>query len=157
MDVDRRESDPMVLFKEVVDGQRRKEARIPTPDDVRWLINSTMGEHRQQLLRHHVYWVEGQLRLGFESLFNAAHQAYVDICRHDAALGCLAKRGDFEEHIDHTVGYAAQKDVVAYSSLAIGMKDTLCELAKVRSDLRAQIDKAKTEVVPVRRTGWRQK
>ena len=159
MDVDVRETDPMVFLKEVVDSQRRRKERIseavipwlkskkiPTSKDVRCQINSTMGEHRQYLLRHHAYWGEWQLRLGFESLTEAAHQAYVDICRHDAALGSLAKRRDFQDNVDHTVGYAAQKDVVAYCSLVIGVRDTLCELAKVRADLELEIDETKTEV-----------
>ena len=98
-----------------------------------------MGEERQDLLRHHVYWKERQLRLGLDSLIRAAHQAYVDICRHDAALSSLARAMDFEDHADHTVGYAAQKDMVAYCSLGVGVLDTLRRIERARPDIKDKI------------------
>ena len=118
---------------------------LPTPDDIRNVINSRVGEQRQHLLRHHVYWKERQLRLGLESLIRAAHQAYVDICRHDAALGSLARGKDFQDHVDHTVGYTAQKDMMAYCSLAIAVHDTLHSIYKVRPAIEGEIRKIANE------------
>ena len=94
---------------------------------------------REEILRYHVYWEERQLRLGLKSLVRAAHQAYVDICRHDAALGSLAKATGFQEHIDHAIGYSAQKDVVAYCSLVFGVGDTLRRLKSRRPDIAEDI------------------
>ena len=111
-----------------------KSRTLPTPDHIQADINRSVGR-RPQLLRHHVYWEEYRLRLGLESLLRSAHQAYVDICRHDAALGSLANATDFERHIDQTVGYAAQKDVMAYCSLAFGALDTLRRITKRRADI----------------------
>ena len=147
-----READSRSLFKEFVRSQEKrdeeigkevesflKNEKVPTPDDVRKAINSCVGDRRQDLLRHHIYWKERQLRLGLESLLRAAHRAYVDICRHDAALGSLARTRDFEDHVDHTVGYAAQKDMVAYCSLAIGVLGNLRRIEATRPDIKKKI------------------
>ena len=119
---------------------------IPTPDDVREAINSCVGEKRDELLKHHFYWKERQLKLGLESLICAAYQAYVDICRHDAALGALASGEEFQDHVDHTVGYAAQKDMVAYCSLTSGVRDTLRKIKKERCDITDEIQKIEKEI-----------
>ncbi len=116
-----RETDFKSFFTEFVGIQRKREQGvrmevipclnsrgIPTPAGVREAINFSVEEERQDLLRHHVYWKERQLRLGLDSLIRAAHRAYVDICRHDAALGSLARKSDFEDHVDYTVGYATR-------------------------------------------------
>ena len=113
--------------------------QIPTPDDIQKHINNFVGWRRQDILRHHVFWPEHQLRQGLESLIRATHQAYIDVCRHDAALGALSSASDFESHVDQTVGYAAQKDVMAYCSLSIGVSDTLRRIKKRRSDIADQI------------------
>ena len=113
--------------------------QIPTPDDIREDIRGLVGR-RNELMRHHVFWKEHRLRLGMQSLVRAAHQAHVDICRHDAALGSLARVNDFEEHVDYTVGYAAQKDVMAYCSLAIGLNDTLRRIETKRPKITAEIE-----------------
>ncbi|MDE0250007.1 MAG: hypothetical protein OXK72_03260 [Gammaproteobacteria bacterium] len=114
--------------------------QIPTPNEVQENINRLAGGKRKKVLRHHVFWTEHQLRLGLESLVRTAHQAYIDVCRHDAALGALSSTSDFESHVDQTVGYAAQKDVMAYCSLAtIGVSDTLRRIKKRRSDITDQI------------------
>ena len=115
-----------------------KSRTLPTPDHVQADINRSVGR-RPQLLRYHVYWEEHRLRSGLESLLRSAHQAYVDICRHDAALGSLANATDFEHYIDQTVGYAAQKDVMAYCSLAFGALDTLRRIKRRRSDIEDKL------------------
>ena len=101
---------------------------LPTPDDVREAINSLVGETRRRILRHHRFRRERTLRQGLDSLVRAAHQASIDVCRHDAALGALADSVDFQDHVELVVGHAAQKDVVAYCALAFGVRDTLSEL-----------------------------
>ena len=138
-------------FSEVLKIQQRQEQKkcdrviaclktkiIPTPDDIRMAINGLVSR-REEVLGYHVYWEERQLRLGLESLVRAARQAYVDICRHDAALGSLAKATGFQEHIDHAIGYSAQKDVVAYCSLVFGVWDTLRRLKSRRPDIAEDI------------------
>jgi len=149
------EADPMSELRRLFDRQQQREQEIaektiipclerkefPTPDDVREAINFRGGE-RQELLRHHAYWKEWRLRSGLESLMSTVHQAYVDICRTDAALGALAKRKDFEKHIDRAVGYAAQKDMMAYCSLVVGIRDTLRRISKRRPDIKDDIQNA---------------
>ena len=131
------------IAEKIIEYLNRKE--LPTPDDIRDAINFRVGGQRQRVLRHHVYWKERQLRLGLESLIRAAHQAYVDICRHDAALGSLARGKDFQVHVDHTVGYTAQKDMMAYCSLAIGVHDTLRCVYKVHPAIEGEIRKIANE------------
>lgn len=136
------------FFREMEQSQRAREERIgqyakphlesgvlPTPDDVRDAINSLVGDARRKVLRHHAFWKERSLRKGLESLVHAAHRAYMDICRHDAALGALADSRDLQDQVDHAVGYAAQKDVVAYCALAQGVRDTLVKIRRLRSDI----------------------
>ena len=143
---------PDVSLQKIFDLQQEKEKRIsekvilclerkkfPTPDDIRQDINSSGNEQREYILRHHAYWKERQLKLGLESLIYAAHQAYVDICRHDAALGSLAMARNFEDHVDQTVGYTAQKDMLAYCSSAVGVRDTLRRIEKGRPDIEDKI------------------
>lgn len=153
-----RETDFKSFFTEFVGIQRKREQgvrmevipclkskEIPTPAGVREAINFSVGEERQDLLRHHVHWKERQLRLGLDSLIRAAHRAYVDICRHDAALGSLARKSDFEDHVDYTVGYAAQKDMVAYCALVVGVKQTLGDIKSERSDVANRIANLESE------------
>ena len=145
-------SDPIPFLKKIAYQQQQRQndidrsvipvlesGEIPTPDDVRKAINSCIGDNRKNLLRNHVYWKERQLRLGLESLISAAHQAYVDICRHDAALGALASGKEFQEHVDHSIGYTAQKDMVAYCALADGVSEILCKIKKLRCDIKDKI------------------
>lgn len=152
-------SEIMPLFQEMADNQQKRDDKIeqyvtphlksavlPTPRDVRDAINSLVGEKRQQVLCHHKYWKEWALRQGLESLIRASHQASIDICRHDATLGALAGSKDFQNRIDHAVGYSAQKDVVAYCALALGVKDTLKEIRGIRDDIADEISKAEDKV-----------
>ena len=139
------------LFTEMVKTQQRQEQKvceraiaslkaeiIPTPEDIRRDINGLVSR-REEVLRNHVYWKEWQLRQGLDSLIRAAHQAYVDVCRHDAALGSLARAADFDKHIDHAIGDPAQKDVVAYCSLASGVWDTFRRIKSRRPDIAGEI------------------
>ena len=144
------------LLKEVIEIQDRqrqpkidrcisylKRHQLPTPEDIRETINSFVGETRQDILRHHPFWKEWILRRGMASLIHASHQASIDICRHDAVLGELARSKDFEERVDHTVGQAAQKDTVAYCALVFGVRDTLEEIRKTRVDIADEISELK--------------
>ena len=131
------------IDEQIIEYLNRKE--LPTPDEIRNVINLRVGGQRQRVLRHHVYWKERQLRLGLESLIRSAHQAHVDICRHDAALGSLARGKDFADHVDHTVGYASQKDMMAYCSLVTGVRDTLRRVKKVRPDIEDEIRNIQTQ------------
>ena len=119
---------------------------LPTPDDVRDAINSLVGGRRQEILRHHRYWREHTLRKGLDSLIHSAHQAFIDVSRHDAALGALAGSSDFQDKVDFSVGYVAQKDVVAYCALAFGVKEALKELVGLRSDIADEISKVRYQV-----------
>ena len=112
---------------------------LPTPDDVRNAINSLVGDRRQKILRYHRFWREHTLRQGLDSVVHAAHQASMDVCRHDAALGALADSADFQSHVDRAVGHSAQKDVVAYCALALGVRETLKGIRKLRGDLAAEL------------------
>lgn len=112
---------------------------LPTPDDIRDAINSLVGDKRQKLLRCHRYWRECTLRKGLDSLVNSAHQASIDVTRHDAALGVLANSLDFQHKVDFSIGQVAQKDIVAYCALALGVKDALKELRGLRSDIADEI------------------
>ncbi len=119
---------------------------LPTPDDIRDEINSLMGNRRQKLLRYHKYWKQCTLRKGLDSLVSSAHQASIDVSRHDAALGALADSADFQSKIDLAVGHVAQKDIVAYCALAFGVRDALKELRKLRSDIADEISEVQNRV-----------
>ncbi len=149
-------NEPLSSFQKMVELQNRqqqyevdrcisclKRHQLPTPDAIRKTINSLVGETRQQVLRHHIFWKEWILRQGMASLVHASHQASMDICRHDAALGELARSENFEDEVDHTVGHAAQKDAVAYCALAFGIRDTLEESQKLRVDIADDISELK--------------
>ena len=139
------------FFEFLHEQQKRKDAideevckylklkECPTDPEAVKVINSRVGKKRGNLLRHHAYWEERKLRLGLESLYHAAHRAYIDICRHDAALGVLVKDRDFVKHVEQNVGYSAQKDVAAYCFLVSGIKDTLREIEKKRPDIADSI------------------
>ena len=116
-----------------------KKHQIPTPSELRDRLHGCIGDERQQVMRHHAYGQKWALCSGYESLTRAAHQVAIDVSRHDAALGGLAEDGDFEDHIDYLVGHATQKDVIAYCALAFGIRDTLKELAGLRSDIKGDI------------------
>ena len=147
------------FFRKMEQSQRAYEQRVdqhvrphlesgvlPTPDDVRDVINSLVGERRQKVLRYHNYWRECTLRKGLDSLVSSAHQASIDVSRHDAALGALADSADFQSKVDFAVGHVAQKDVFAYCALAFGVRDALKELGKLRSDIENEISQAQDRV-----------
>lgn len=152
-------NDDFALFRDLVQRQERqnqetldqcisflKEHNIPTHQNIRNAINSLIGEKRQQALSHHVFWKEWELRKGLMSLINSSHQASMDICRHDAILGELARSQKFPEVVDYTVGYATQKDTIAYCAIVGGIRDTLCEILKLRADIASQIEEQKSAV-----------
>lgn len=135
--------------EEVEDNDIRKylqQGKYPTDPEIKKIINSRVGNQRENLLRYHVYWKENKLKSGFESFYYAAHRACVDICRHDAALSILVKDQNFENHIEQNVGYAAQKDVAAYCFLVIGIRDTLRRIAKHRMDIKDSISSLQREL-----------
>lgn len=132
------------VIEQCIDYLNRNE--LPTHANVREAINSIVGDKRQQILRHHKYWSELALRKGLESLIGASLQASIDICRHDAALGALAESNEFQNHMDHSVGHPAQKDVFAYCALAFGVRDTLKEIRRLRSDIADEISEIENQV-----------
>ena len=147
-----RESEFVSFFRVVEHSQHIREGRIveyarphlesgtiPTPNDVRDAINSLVGHRRRNLLRYHRFWPEQTVRRGLDSLIQSAHQASIDASRHDAALGALADAADFEDIVDFAVGDVAQKDVVAYCALALGVRDTLKEVQSLRSDIAEEV------------------
>lgn len=147
------------FFQKMEQSQRANEQRVdqcviphlesgvlPTPEGVRNAINSLVGERRQKLLRYHTFWCECTLRKGLDSLVNSAHQASIDVSRHDVALGALADSADFQSKVDFAVGHFAQKDVFAYCALAFGVRDALKELRDLRRDVANEISEAQNRV-----------
>ena len=143
---------PLSVFRKIVEEENRQRQpaideciayltrnELPTSGSIRETINSLVGETRQHVLSHHIYWKEWTLRRGVTSLVHACHQASMDICRHDAALGELARSETFQDKVDYVVGHAAQKDVVAYCALVFGVKDTLKDIEKLRPDIADQL------------------
>jgi hypothetical protein len=118
-----------------------KGGELPTPDDVVRVVTWRVGEARQSLLRHHRFWKEQRLRAGFDALISAALAAHVDLTRAEAALTAFAdSREQFEDHIDHTVGNPAQKEVMAFCAAYFGTVDTLRRIKECRQDLAEEID-----------------
>ena len=147
------------FFRAMEHSQRTREDRIdnyvrphlesgalPTPDDVRDAINSLVAERRQKLLRYHKFWREHTLRRGLDSLVHSARQASIDVSRHDAALGALADSAKYQDEVDLAVGHVAQKDVVAYCALALGVREALKEIRDLRSDIADEISETENRV-----------
>jgi hypothetical protein len=115
--------------------------QFPTPDHVRRTIYMTVGRERARVLSNHAYWKEKKLRDGLDALMNTADTAYVDVCRHDAALTAFSSpKGDFQDHIEHTVGNPAQKDVMAFCAAAAAIVDTTRRIRESRSDIKSEIE-----------------
>ena len=149
----------IAFFRAMEHTQRTREDRVyqqvkphlesgalPTPDDIRAAINSLVGDRRQELLCYHKFWRERTLRRGLDSLLRSAHQASIDVFRHDAALGALADSADFQDNVDLAVGHVAQKDVVAYCAVAIGVRGALKEVRRLRGDIADQISEIENQV-----------
>lgn len=114
---------------------------IPTSTRVKDIINSRVGESRDTLISQHPYWKEMKLRAGLSALISAAHNAYVDICRHEAALASLSSNWkEFDEHVQYTVSNPFQKDVMAFCAATIGIVDCVRRLKSRRYDLASDID-----------------
>ncbi len=123
-----------------------KRGDIPTCDEIRNIINWRIEPERMSLMRHHVYWKKNRLKESLKALYSAAHQAYIDICRHAAALGAFSKDADFETHVAHVVGHAAQKDMMAYCALVVGLQQTLENIQReCPDDINTIIEEIKTE------------
>jgi hypothetical protein len=121
-----------------------KSGQLPTPEDIARSLTWRVGEDRNRIMRHHPYWKEHRLRLGFDALIAAALAAHLDLCRSDAALTAFAdSREPFEDHIEHTVENPAQKEVMAFCAAYFGTKDTLYRIKGARPDLAAQIDEVR--------------
>jgi len=133
-----KEPDNRELFKRYSDMERQqkdvenrkvisylKRGDIPTGDEIRNIIHWRIGPERTSLMRYHIYWKQHRLKEGLKALYSAAHQTYIDICRHAAALGALSSSNGFEAHVDHALGHAAQKDMMAYCALVVGLRQIL--------------------------------
>ncbi len=141
------------LFAEMAEQEERRErekreavlsqfekAMFPTPEPIARAIVWSAPSKRAEFLRHHPYWKERKLRLGLDALISAALSAHLDLTRCEAALVAYgASRDSFEDHLDHTVGHPAQKEVMAFCTAYTGVIDTLRRLTKsVRTDLYDQ-------------------
>ncbi len=123
-----------------------KRGDIPTCDEIRNTINQRIGPERTSVIRHHIYWKKNRLKEGLKAQYSEAHQAYIDISRHAAALGAFSKDTNFETHVAHVVGHAAQKDMMAYCALVVGLQQTLDNIQReCPDDVRASIEEIKTE------------
>lgn len=122
-----------------------KSGTLPTPEPiVRILVWRGVELHR--LMRHHCFWKEHKLRNGFDALVAAALSAHLDLARCDAALSAYANSRDpFEDHVDHTVGNPAQKEVMAFCAAYSGTVDTLRRLKGVRPELGDNIDRLRKD------------
>lgn len=119
-----------------------KKEIIPTTLETVRIIQAQAGEHRQKILSKHIFWQEMKLREGYEALVSASHMAFVDICKHEAALTSFYTDWDsFNNHIHHTVTTPFQKEVMAFCSASIGMVDTIRRISKRRQDIAPAIDK----------------
>ncbi len=147
-------NDPSVFLREMVEAMDRQKRQkierciahlstyeIPTPSHICRTINSLIGHERQNVLSYHPFWKEQALRQGLASLIHASHQASMDICRHDAALGELARSENFQDGVDLYVSFPSQKDTVAYCALAMGVKSTLKEIQGLRTDICDELGK----------------
>ena len=123
-----------------------KSGVLPTSDDVRAAINSLVGSRRQELLRYHKFWPELTLRRGLDSLLRSAHQASVDVSRHDAVLGALADSTEYQYKTNHAVGHVAQKDIIAYCALALGIRDTLKDIQRLRRDIAVNLSEIEDQL-----------
>lgn len=109
---------------------------IPTPPEVIRKIWNTAGAYRKKVMLNHVYWKEMKLKEGYEALVNTAHLAYVDICKHEAALiSYHSNQNAFNKHIDYTVVNPFQKEVLAFCSASIGIVEITRRILKIRDDI----------------------
>lgn len=115
---------------------------VPTPKEIISVINSTITE-RRIILSHHAFWQEKKIRSGLKAIIDVAHDAYVDICRHKAALISLSERYDkFRQDVDSKISVPLQKDVMAFCTAAHACIDTTRRLKSCRPDIAHQIDTA---------------
>lgn len=117
---------------------------MPTPPEIISFITWNLGE-RTKILRHHAFWDEMKIREGFEALVETAHLAYVDICRHSAALVGISKNSEsFYDRVSSAVSDPVQKDMMAFCSAAHGCIDTVRRLKSCRPDIAPNMDTAIT-------------
>lgn len=115
---------------------------LPTPEAIAKILAWSGPTERSRLMRMHRFWKEWQLRCGFDALVSAALTANLDLARCEAALTAYASSRDgFEDHIDHTVGNPAQKEVMAFCAAYFGTVDTLRRLKSARPELADEIDR----------------
>ena len=63
-----------------------------------------------------------------------------------SGLGALADSASYLDNVDLAVGHVAQKDVVAYCALTLGVRDTLTKILGLRCDIAGEISEARDRV-----------
>ena len=127
------------LAKEAICGEFRTNA-LPTSEAVKNLLPMFFGFDREEILSHHKFWKEHKLRNGLNALFATARAAYIDICKHQAAIPAIARhQSEFENNIDYAVTNPFQKDVMAFCAASAGVNDVMRRLYRQREDLEAQL------------------
>ena len=117
-----------------------EKGNLPTPDNVRSIIDQFLGREREDILSHHLFWREYKLRQGLEALVYSAYAAYADVWRHDAALGPLSSWSEaFDAGVDHLVVHPSQKDVLAFCGATHGAIDTFRKIIKKRPDIKDEL------------------
>jgi len=148
------DEDRLELLRQILEReQQRKEVEnenvieelrkglLPTAPENRQIINMRVGDERLRLMSNHTYWTEKKLREGLDALVSTAHNAVVDICRHEAALTSFSQdRKGFDEHVQYTVSNPFQKDVMAFCAAALGIIGTTRRIKKRRPELTETIE-----------------
>ena len=105
-----------------------------------------------QFLSGHAFWEEHELRDGLRSLYAFAHQACVDVCSREKGIaeyetGQQGLPPDMAvvhpANLVHSANLA-RKDLMAYCASAIGFRDALVEIGKIRSADKSRISALRT-------------
>lgn len=115
--------------------------QFPTPFFVRDVIGELVGDEKEELLSKHAFYQELCMREGFTALFATAHSAFVEICRHEAAISRIAETSErtLSTHLALAVEEPIQKDVMAYTAAAKGIIDVIRRLRKRRNDIEGAV------------------
>lgn len=93
------------------------------------------------ILSGHTFWEEHELREGLRSLYAFAHQACVDVCSREKGIAEYetGQRGlPTDLAVVHPANLA-RKDLMAYCASAIGFRNALVEIGKIRSADKSHI------------------
>lgn len=121
--------------------------QIPTPLEIKEIINRSIGTERTLLLSNHKFFKECNLRRGFDALVASANAAYTDLLKLEVTIAVHSSNVEDDGLMDYVVTDPIQKEVIAFCAAVYGIVDVTRRIKSARPDFVQELNKLHTDLI----------